>query len=156
MGVPACLHAAVRDDLYNVFLLLHLVAAIVGFGAVVLNGVYDAKAKKLAASEGRAVAETNFAVSTIGEYAIYTVPIWGFAMIGVSDGAIEFGQTWVWLSLLLYAVALGISHAVVRPGAKQLAAARTEDVEKKVAAAGGVLNLMLVVIVALMIWKPGF
>jgi uncharacterized membrane protein len=146
----------VRDDLYNVFLLLHLVAAIAGFGAVVLNGIYDAKAKRLGGAEGRAVMEANYAVSTIGEYLIYSVPIWGFAMIGLSDGAISFGQTWIWLSLLLYVIALGISHGVVRPGAKQLAVARSEDVEKKVAAGGAALNVILVVIIALMIWKPGF
>ena len=145
-----------RDDLYNVFLLLHLMAAIVGFGAVFLNGVYDARAKRLGGAEGRAVSEANFAVSTIGEYAIYSVPIWGFAMIGVSDGALDFGQTWIWLSLVLYVVALGIAHAVVRKGAKQLMERRDEAVEKRVAAGGAVLNLILIVIVALMIWKPGF
>jgi len=146
----------VRDDLYNVFLLLHLMAAIVGFGAVVLNGIYDARAKRLGGAEGRAVAETNFAVSNIAEYAIYSVPIWGFAMIGLSDDAIEFSQTWIWLSLILYVVGLGIAHGVMRKGAKQLIESRTDDVEKRVAAGGAVLNVLLVIIVALMIWKPGF
>lgn len=129
-------------------------AAILGFGAVVLNGVYDARAKRLGGAEGRAVSETNFAVSTIGEYAIYTVPVWGFAMIGVSDDAISFGETWVWLSLLLYGIALGIAHAVVRKGAKQLMENRTGDVEQRVAIGGAALNVLLLVIIALMIWKP--
>jgi uncharacterized membrane protein len=144
-----------RENLYNILLFLHLVTAIVGFGAVFLNGVYDARAKRLGAAEGRAISESNFAVSTIGEYAIYTVPIWGFAMIGVSDDAISFGETWVWLSLILYVIGLGISHGVVRPGAQQLLRTRTDDVEKRVAAGGAALNLLLLVIVGLMIFKPG-
>jgi uncharacterized membrane protein len=153
--VLACPLVGYRENLYDVFLFLHIVASIVGFGAVFLNGLYDAKAKKLGGAGGQAVAETNFAVSNIAEYLIYSVPVWGFAMIGVSDDAISFGETWVWLSLVLYVIGLGISHGVVRAGAKKLMEHRTEDVEKRVAMGGAALNLLLLVIIGLMIFKPG-
>ncbi len=47
---------------YNILLLLHIAAAIVGFGAVLLNGVYGAEIKKRRGAEGIAIAEANHRV----------------------------------------------------------------------------------------------
>ncbi|MBK5289625.1 MAG: hypothetical protein JJE46_14275 [Acidimicrobiia bacterium] len=69
------------SNLYRVFLLLHLLAAIVGFGAVMLNGIYGAKSQQRPGPEGRAVSEVNFQVSEIAEYFIYAVPVFGFLMV---------------------------------------------------------------------------
>jgi hypothetical protein len=56
--------AAVNDGLYNFLLLLHIAASIVGFGAVVLNGVYGAQAKQRPGPGGLAITEANYFVST--------------------------------------------------------------------------------------------
>ena len=60
---------------YRLFFLLHILTAIVGFGGVMLNGVYAARARKRPPAEGLAVMEVNTFVSLkVAEKAILLVP----------------------------------------------------------------------------------
>lgn len=160
---------------YNVLLLLHIGAAIVGFGAILLNGVYGAEIRKRRGTEGLAIAEANHRVSNIGQMLIYAVPLFGFGLIGMSDGVWGYGQTWVVLSLVLYAIGLTVALTVLKPTAKaQIGlmkeltaggppaaggpppqAAQLEANGKKLAMAGMFNSIVLLVILGLMIWKPG-
>jgi hypothetical protein len=162
------------SGIYKFLLVLHILSVIVGLGAVVLNGVYAAQAQKRPGPGGRAITEANHFVSDIAEKIIYTIPIWGILLVLASDKVWKFSQTWIWLALLLYVVAIGISHAVMIPGVKRIIVLQKEMEEgappvggpppqvaeiqaigQKLAPAGMVLNLLIVVIVALMVWKPG-
>ncbi|HVI18862.1 MAG TPA: hypothetical protein VM712_10820, partial [Gaiellales bacterium] len=72
----------------------------------------------------------------------------------------EFSDTWIWLSLLLWAVAIGLVLAVVVPTldkAIDLIAAQGSvgTLTARVTAAGGVVGLIFLVIVILMVYKPG-
>lgn len=166
--------ADINSGIYKFVLLIHILSVIFGIGAVVLNGLYAAQAQKLPGAPGRAVSEANFFVGGVAEKIIYTIPIWGLALVGLSDKAWKFSQTWVWLSLLLYVAALGISHAVMIPGHKRInellaeietappagggappQVAEIQQLGQKQAIGGGALNLIVVLLVALMIWKPG-
>ena len=71
--------------LYKTLLVLHIMAAIVGFGAVFLNGLYAAETKKRQGPSGRAVLEANIAVSSVAEKLIYAVPLLGTSL-GWRDG----------------------------------------------------------------------
>lgn len=163
--------ADVGDGLYNLFYLLHIVAVVVGLGSVILNGVYAAQAKARTGAGALAIFEAmQFVTWKVAEWFIYSIPIWGFALLGLSDGVFEFGETWVWLSFVLYLVAVGVSHAVMRPAAESYRAAlagagsggvsvadRPDLValDKRMAAVGGALNVLILLILILMIWKPG-
>jgi uncharacterized membrane protein len=155
---------------YKFVLLLHLVSVVVGLGGVMLNGVYAGLAAKGQGTEGIAVSEANFKVSNVAEKFIYAIPLFGIGLIFMSDDVWSFGQTWVWLSLVLYVLAIGISHSVLIPSHKrvnllgrQLAEGNGGEAEmhevmalgKKMAPAGAVLDVLAVVLIALMIWKPG-
>ena len=39
--------------------------------------------------------------------------LFGFALLGLSDPVWKFSQTWVWLAIVIYIVALGLSHGVL-------------------------------------------
>ncbi|MEY2569956.1 MAG: hypothetical protein QOE63_306 [Acidimicrobiaceae bacterium] len=159
--------AAYLDGPYKVVLLLHLFCVTIGFGAVFTNKFYALQGQKRPGPGGLAIAEANYAVSKLAEKAIYLVPIFGLALVGMSDSAWEFSQTWVWLSLVLYVVGVGVSHSVMFPSAKKmnelLASATSgpppqdqlDALGKKLAAGGMFLDLLLVVLFVLMIWKPG-
>jgi hypothetical protein len=72
----------------------------------------------------------------------------------------EFGDTWIWLSLVLWAVAIAIVLLEIVPTlnrATKLIAAEDSVVTltARVAAAGGVVGLLFVAIVVLMAYKPG-
>src|SRR4051794_38417740 len=97
--------ATLRDGTYNFVLLLHLVAVVVGFGGVLLNGLYGAQAKKRPGPGGLAITEANFFVSTkVAEIAIYLVPLFGFALVGLSDSAWSFSDAWITASIVLYVI----------------------------------------------------
>ena len=149
---------------YKVVLLLHILTAIFGFGAVVLNGLYANEAKKRPGPEGLAVFDANFKVTMIGEKLIYVVPLFGLGLVAMSDDFWKFGQTWIISAIVLFIVAIGLSHGALIPAAKkhrELMTATPPDPAlleangKKLAMFGGLLNVMLVAMLFLMIWKPG-
>jgi len=155
--------AGTNSGIYKFLLVLHILSAIVGLGAVMLNGLYAAQTQRRPGPAGRAVFEANLFVTQVAEYVIYLIPIFGIALIYTSDKVWKFSQTWTWLSLLLYLIAIGISHAVMKPGAKRIlalmdrdgAGAEITEVGKRLGVGGAALNVIVVVILFLMIWKPG-
>jgi hypothetical protein len=155
---------------YKFFLVLHLLAVIAGIGSTVLNGLYGAKAKA-AGPNGGHIGRANLEVTVVAEKIIYLIPIFGIILVAISPGDIwGFDQFWIWGSLVLYLVALGIAHGVMMPSSKRMLelggkmgsgqggpadVAEMEMLGKRLAAGGMTLNLLVVVLVALMVWKPG-
>lgn len=178
--------ATTNGGFYKLCLVLHILCAIVGFGAVFLNGIYGQQMKVRMQSgrgaEAIGIFEANLAVSKIGEYFIYAVFIFGFALLGLSNSVWGFSQTWIWLSIVLYVVGIGLSHGVLMPTVKRMGvlmremlagpppngsvpeptaggpppqAVEMEALGKKLGVVGPVLNLILITILFLMVWKPG-
>ena len=165
---------AVGDDSYDLVLLLHILAAIIGFGAVFLNALYGAQVRARRGSEGLAILQANFLVSKVAEYFIYAVFVLGFVLVLMSDDVWSFGDTWVWLSMLLYIVGLGLSHGILQPSVRRMIAlmeemetagppaagpppqaAEMQEIGKRVGVTGAALNILLVVILYMMVFKPG-
>jgi uncharacterized membrane protein len=159
---------------YKLVLLLHILSAIIGFGGVLLNGVYAARAKKRPPAEALAVVEANAWVSIrVAEIFIYLTAVFGLGLLGLSDKVWKFSQTWVWLALVVYVVALGISHGLLMPRVKKLIAlmravagspasagpppeaAEAARLEPQIGGISVLLDVALVAILVLMIWKPG-
>jgi hypothetical protein len=168
------LAAGTNSGIYKFLLLLHILSVVVGIGAVMLNGLYAAQSQKWPGTPGRAISEANETVSGIAEKVIYLIPIFGILLVLVSDDAWGFDQTWIWLSILLYVAALGVAHGVLMPGHRRINAlleemeqapppaggappqvAQVQELGKRQAMAGMFNNLAVVVLIALMIWKPG-
>jgi hypothetical protein len=161
-----------NTGIWKFFLVCHILVAIVGLGSVMLNGIYAAQAQKRQGPSGRAVSEANEFVSNIGEKFIYLIPVFGILLVIFSDKGIKFSNTFVWLGLTLYLIAIGISHAVMIPGHRKInelllemeehppaggappQVAEVQAIGKRMAPAGMVLNLMIVVILFLMVWQP--
>lgn len=165
------------SGIYKTLLVLHILSAIVGLGAVMLNGLYGNEAKKRRGSEGLAITDATVSVSRVAEMFIYAIFVFGVLLVVTSDDAVSFGDLWVSLSMGLYVVAVGLSHGLLQPTVRRMRALMAELVDagpppqgatagpppqaleleqrgKTVAAAGAALNLIVVAILALMIWKP--
>ncbi len=164
---------------YKFVLVLHLVAAIIGFGGTTIAGVYGAKAARRRGRDAQVIAETTYDVTeNFATWFAYAVPILGIILIFLSEDVWKFSQTWISLSFALYIVAIGILHAAHLPNVRKMngliadlasggsAAAgagtgpppQVAELERRGRLAGilgGVLNLIWVVIVFLMVWKPG-
>jgi uncharacterized membrane protein len=161
---------------YKLLLLLHILAVVIGIGGVSLNGVFGREAKQRQGPEGRAITEAVEYVTRIASYVIYLIPVFGILLVLASDDVFEFSDAWIWLSMLLYIVAVGVSHGVLirntrlmimlmrdleatppTPGAggPPPQVAELERLGRMQGMAGGTLHLLLVALIALMIWKPG-
>jgi uncharacterized membrane protein len=166
-----------QTTLYKIVLIAHILVVIVGIGTVFLNGIYGAESKKRPGPGGLAIHQANFRVSMIAENFIYAIFVLGIALVLLSDGQWTFSQTWVWLSIVLFVVSLGVSHGVLLPRVRRMTAlmeemaaagppsgvpagpppqvGMIEALGKQVGAASGVLHLMTLALLTLMVFKPG-
>jgi uncharacterized membrane protein len=174
------LFAAIGDTPYKVVLLLHILSAIIGFGAVFLSALYGRAAERHKGAEGLAIAETNYDVSQVATYFIYAVFVFGILLVLMSDDVFKFSQGWLSASFALYLLGVGLSHGMLRPNVRRMHALMRElasggppvasaagagrppqvdEIEHRartVGIVGAVLNLNVVLLLYLMIWKPGF
>jgi uncharacterized membrane protein len=169
--------ATYGSDAYKIVLTLHVLCAIVGFGAVFLNGLYGAQAKARQGPAGLAVMQANMLVSKVAEYFIYAVGATAILLVLMGDDVVEWGQAWIWLSLVLYVVDTAVSHGLLWPRMRRMAAlseelnamgpppagasgpppqvVEMEAIGKQVGMLGAFLNISLIVILYLMVFKPG-
>jgi uncharacterized membrane protein len=146
---------------------LHVLSAVVGFGAIFLTGVYAGLARRRASEAVRRYFRpgVNWAARSV-----YLVPVLGVVLVEISHGADRFAQLWVWVSLLLWVLAAALAQAVVWPGearVQQLVAessppgSRARPVEldracRRVERAALAIDLAFVATLVLMVTKPGF
>jgi uncharacterized membrane protein len=88
------------------------------------------------------------------------VAVLGFGVVGTADErfGLSVGTPWVLTSIVLYLGALLLSLFLVVPSlrraAADLAAAGTSGAYGRIAAASGIVSLLLVAVTVLMVWKP--
>jgi hypothetical protein len=75
----------INSGIYKLVLVLHILSAIVGFGAVLLNGIYGQQARSRRGTEGLAITQANFLVSRIAQFFIYAVFVFGILLVVLSD-----------------------------------------------------------------------
>jgi hypothetical protein len=164
------------SDTYKIVLVLHILCAIVGFGAVFLNGLYGQQSKSHPGAEGLAIAEANELVTKVGEYFIWAVFALGIVLVLIGDPVHKFSQTWIWLAMTIYLIALAMSQGLLFPRVRRLIAlqrelvasgppatgsgpppqvAMMEKLGKQVGMLGATLNVMIVAVLTLMVFKPG-
>ena len=159
---------------YKIVLVLHLVSVIVGFGGIFLNLAYGLQARARRGAEGMAIAESIYNVSRKWtEWFIYAVPVFGIALVMMSDDFFQFSDTWISASFVVYIVAVGLLHGLQFPNLKKMnvlmaelaqggaggpggeKAAELEKRGKRAAVVGGAFNLLIVVAICLMVFRPG-
>jgi hypothetical protein len=144
---------------------LHVLSAVVGFGAIFVTGVYAGRARRRASESVRRYFRPgpNWAAR-----AVYVVPVLGVVLVETSHGADRFAQLWVWVSVLLWVLAAGLSQAIVWPGEariQQLVAnsppagtgARQVELDRacrRVERAAVAIDLVFVSTLVLMVTKP--
>ena len=140
----------------NLLLALHLLFAIFAVGPLV--GAATTAARGVRSSDGPAVASAARTVRLYG-YVSILVPVFGMGLVRPKWDA-KFSYPWVWVSALLYLIALALTLAVLAPALAKAGKAiadgsATRPLVARVAAAGGLIGLLFAVIVFLMVFKPG-
>jgi uncharacterized membrane protein len=146
--------AAVRDDAYNIVLLLHILTVIVGFAPAFVHPFIDAGLQddpdartaflRRAATNGHRIYLPAVTVSGL----------LGIVLILMSDDVISFADAWVSASFLVWIIIMGLVAGMILPGEK--AAGQGDFSKERMVTIGGqVATLLLVVMLYLMIFKPG-
>jgi uncharacterized membrane protein len=135
---------------YKIILIVHIVLVVVGFGGLFV-------APMLGRAEGAtrpvAAAMVNY-LQRIAVPALAVAGILGFAMIGMSDKAFKFEQRWVGIAILLWIVELAVLWFGVAATEKKVAAG-DEAAASRLPMFTGISHLLLLVLVYLMVFKPG-
>jgi uncharacterized membrane protein len=148
--------------MFKILLALHLLTAIFAIGPLV--GAATTASRGLRTGDAGAT-DSAARTLTIYSYASVLVVILGFGLMSADDpygpGKVaDFGDTWIWLSVLLWLVSMVLVLAVTVPALKQAATAigsggTTDRLVARVAASGGVVGLIFAAIVFLMVYRPG-
>jgi len=147
---------------FKILLALHLLFAIFAVGPLVHAATTAARGVRT--GDGAATASSSRVLRVYSSASVLVVLI-GFALMSIDSpfgkGKVaEFSDTWIWLSALLWFVAMGIVTGALVPTLDKV----TEKIGKqesvvtltsRVAALGGVVALIFAGIVFLMVYKPG-
>ena len=142
--------------MHKFLLALHVLTAVFAIGPLV----------HATTTASRGIRSGNVAVTTasartarIYGYASIVVVVLGLSLVQPKWHA-EFGDIWVWLSLVLWATAAALVLALVVPTLDRAttlikAGSSARTLSGRVAAGGGVVGLIFAVIIFLMIYQPG-
>jgi uncharacterized membrane protein len=144
--------AAVGSTGYKIMLFIHILAVIVAFAPLWLTPVLlrlTAGGDK-AAADGLDVSILRFSLPGLAVAGII-----GCGLVGMSEKEFTFAQPWVSTALILWIILIAVLAVVARPAIK---AFRDGDASArgKVMMSTGIGHLILVVMLFLMIFKPGY
>ena len=146
--------------MYKFLLTAHLVLVVFGVGPLVHAATTAARGVRH--GDGAATASAA-RMLRIYAYVSVLVVIVGFGLMSqepYGEKIADFADTWIWLSVLLWVLAMGVVLGVLVPALSRVTAliqAENSVVTQtgRVAAAGGVVALIFLVIVVLMVYQPG-
>ncbi len=149
-------HVTDGSNLFGLFLLLHIVAVVVAFAPAFVNPLLTARAK----SEGQPLPSSvldKIAKDTqqVHGPSLVLAGLFGVAMIGTSHQLYKFSQMWISAALLIWVIMVGVVFGLLWPAQKKVAAGDAAA-DKKVAMFGGIMHLLFLIMLVLMIFKPGF
>jgi uncharacterized membrane protein len=147
---------------FKLLLFLHLLAAIFAVGPLV--GVATTASRALRTPDAEAATAAARAIK-IYSYASVVVVVLGLGLMsakapGSSERVADFGDTWILLSIVLWAASIAVALGGLVP-ALQHAATTISDggavttLTGRVAAFGGATGLLYAAIVLLMVYRPG-
>ncbi len=127
---------------YRIILLFHILAGIVAFGPLF---VYPSLQR---AGSGATLARIHLQLVLP---ALTLSWLLGMALVGVSDDTWKMSQTWIVLALIAWVILMVVSWFMIRPALTDASPAA----RGRLASGVGITHLLLVVMLYLMVFKPG-
>jgi uncharacterized membrane protein len=165
-----------NDFGYQLLLLLHLIAVVVGFGSSFVWPALAARARKLEPAQAYAMNSTALGLGKgLTTYPIYAAGLTGIVLVAVSEPW-GFDQTWISIAFLLFILGVCVSLFLHTPNLKAMNAlqerlvsgggtptqggppaevAELQERGKRAGMYGGLLHLIFLLLMIDMIWKPG-
>ena len=160
--------------LFDLFVLLHLVCVVGGFGGIVYRAFALEAARRRGEAATAGILDVYGQVSVIAEVLIYGALVFGVAALAADHGSSIFHRVWVPIAVGVYVVMLGVLHGLVRPSEKRYRAvlldlaqappvapparpphlAELDRVYRRLGAGMGLFNVLLLAALYLMVFKP--
>jgi hypothetical protein len=168
---------------HELFLFLHILCAIVGFGSTFVYPALASRARKLPPEQGYAISHTALDISkVVSRPFIYLTGIFGIVLVYIYGNTIDdmgeaFSQTWITIAFVLFIIGICVSEFLHSPNLKAMDAlqeklvsgaagaptgggpptevAELQERGKKAGMFGGLLHLTFLLLLIDMIWKPG-
>lgn len=148
--------------MFRILLALHVLAAIFAIGPLVHAATTASRGLRTAdAAATRSAARTV----TLYSYVSGVVVVLGFGLMSSKSyythkTTADFGDLWIWLSVVLWLAAVGLALGVIAPALTKATellegGSSVEALTAKVAASGGIVGLLFAAIVFLMVYRPG-
>jgi uncharacterized membrane protein len=148
--------------MFKIFLGLHLLTAIFLVGPLAHAVTTASRGLRTGDAAATAASARMARTDAIGSLLVVVL---GFGLMSLKSPYTgqpsgEFTDLWIWLSLVLWAVAVALTMAVIAPTLDRATATigageAVQELTGRVAAAGGVVGLLFVAIVFLMVYQPG-
>jgi uncharacterized membrane protein len=155
---------AFSSEVYDTLKLIHILAAVIWVGAGLYFQYAGTRLKRSGTPEQMAGFAGNLAAAApLLVAASITVLVAGIALVLYAP-ALDFTDTWIWLGLLGYAATFVTGMFVIRPRADRLAEVMTSEGPTSVTAQaligqlftiGRIDQVVLVLVIAVMVFKPG-
>jgi uncharacterized membrane protein len=148
----ATIRSVPTGALYSVLLIVHVLCAVVGFGAVGITGIQAIRARRGPSSPSADAVQRYFrrGVNWAGR-ALYGVPVFGFALLAASAGAFDAGDTFVIAGLLLWSAAVVAAEVIVWPGERRIQEALAQGWGESTAVPAFDRNCRMVSVTAVML-----
>lgn len=162
--------SGIGSFLYNALLVTHIIAIVAAFGPPLAITSIMRLARQQGGEQGAKTAGlASFAFNQISTPAAVVTVLAGILLVVVSDGAWSFSQAWISAAFTVVLLLVLIGSFVLAPalakGAQLIAgstngedpssAEETGKNKAMIAMGTGFYHLGLLIIVVLMIWKPG-
>jgi uncharacterized membrane protein len=145
-----------NDFVYKLFFLLHILSALVAFAPAFVWPISRMQARKRGATiPSDLVAQAAVNEATIYGPAVIATGAFGLLMVITAEGDyFEFSQAWISIAFVVWFAMLGVVYGLQVPTGRK-AAAGDEGAEAKLPMYTGFLHILLLIMLVVMIWKPG-
>lgn len=145
--------AAYRDTGYNIVLFLHILTVIIALTGAVAHPLMFELEKRRTSPDVAGLADRILIPSRVYAISFALVGIIGMGLLSMTDDVFSWGDTWVWLSIILWLITNGLLHAMILPGERAVAGGDVAAIAK-VDTAGKIASVLILVTLYLMVAKP--
>lgn len=144
-----------NDGAYKTVLLFHIIAVVISLAPAVMHPILFSLEKTRDDGDLVGLAKRVVGVPTrIYTIALIAAGVLGIGLISMGDPVTSFGDTWIWLSLLVWIAVNGVLHAGVFPAERAIADGDTGAMAK-FDRFGRIVVFLMLVLLYLMVIKPG-
>jgi uncharacterized membrane protein len=145
----------VSSGLYKLFLFLHILSVVVAFAPLFVQPLLLRDLSRKRRGDVPAVVGGLLGSSRrVHAPALILAGFFGILLVASSDKVYEFSQAWVSLAFLVWIAMNGVLHAVQIPAQRKLAGG-DRSAASRIDLADAIMAALFVIMVVLMVWKPG-